>query len=297
VSSPPSKPDKPLTPSQAWQPLTPRGVAAFAHATFTRLIVVQLIFAVMVAVAVIWFIRVAWFPVVTEAMRRLPETGAIRGGELDFGGTSPQRLAENARLAIGVDVNSVGIEGQAADLEIIFGKNHLTICGALGCWKRAYGQNYIIGFNRSETEAAWGAWQWWIIGFVAIGTVVVLMTVWWAVAFIYFLPARLFAFFADRKMTLAGAWRLSAAALLPGALLVAAAILLHGLGTIGLFQFVLIHALHIVAGLVFVITSPFFLPVVVVHPGKNPFGPPPSSESVPKKSRSTASPFSRRRRD
>jgi hypothetical protein len=97
---------------------------------------------------------------------------------------------------------------------------------------------------------------------------------WWSLALLYVPLVKFIAFFADRAVTWGGAWRVAAAALLPGACLVALALLLYGSGVIPLFQFGLLYALHIVAGLVFVITSPFFLPKIFTAPGaKNPFGP------------------------
>jgi hypothetical protein len=52
-------------------------------------------------------------------------------------------------------------------------------------------------------------------------------------------------------------------------------LLLYGFGVIPLFQFGLLYALHVVAGLVFVITSPFFLPKISALPDlKNPFNAP-----------------------
>ena len=36
MTAPHPSPDKPLTPQHAWQPFTPRGVAAFGSATLTR---------------------------------------------------------------------------------------------------------------------------------------------------------------------------------------------------------------------------------------------------------------------
>jgi hypothetical protein len=288
VSSPQNKSDKPLTPRHAWQPLTPRGVAAFAHATSTRLLIVQLVVAAIVTLAVLWFLRTAWFPVVLEAVQQLPETGAIHGGELDFGGSSPKRLAENARLAIIVDSAAAGTAGRTADLEVTFEKERVVICGTAGCWRRPYPRDYIISFNRAQVEAAWGAWRWAVIATVGLATFLLLLVMWWAVGLFYLPLVKVLALFADRRITWGGAWRLGCAALLPGALILAAGIILHGFGIIDLFRFALMYLLHVVAGLAFVVTSPFFLPTVGKSPaGRNPFG--------GQKSARPASPFSRPR--
>ena len=64
----------------AWLPLTPPGVAAFADAPLGRLLFVQLIFALLAASAVVWFLRTAWFPALDAAIHQLPVQGEIRDG-------------------------------------------------------------------------------------------------------------------------------------------------------------------------------------------------------------------------
>jgi hypothetical protein len=126
-----------------------------------------------------------------------------------------------------------------------------------------------------------------------LATIVSLLVMWWSLAFVYLPLVKLIAFFADRVVTWRGAWRLSAAALLPGALIVAVGIVLYGFGAVDLFRLALLYALHIVAGLVFVVTSPFFLSKLF-HGAitKNPFAgsapPGPETPAPP-----SPSPFSR----
>src|SRR5438034_10882857 len=70
----------------AWQPLTGRGVAAFAGASVGRLLLVQVIVALMAAAAVVWCLRATWIPTITEAIGQLPLEGQIRAGTLDWRG-------------------------------------------------------------------------------------------------------------------------------------------------------------------------------------------------------------------
>jgi len=71
--------DAPLEkPPFAWQPITPRGVAAFARASWGRVLLVQFLCALAAATAVVWFLETAWFPAVTEAIRQLPPPGCPR---------------------------------------------------------------------------------------------------------------------------------------------------------------------------------------------------------------------------
>lgn len=280
-------------PRHAWQPFTPRGVAAFAGATLTRLVLAQSIVAVIVAVALLWFLRIAWFPVITESIQHLPQTGVIRRGNLQYGAESPERLAANSRLGIAVDLGGTRGAGQVADLEIIFEKERVMVRGPLGSWGQPYDPDYVITFNRPELEPAWGAWRWPVLAAVAIGTVVSLFLMWWGLALVYLPLVKTIAFFADRGVTWRGAWRLGAAALLPGACLVAIGLVLYGFGAIDLFRFGLLYLLHAFAGLAFVITSPFFLPKLSrATVSKNPFAG--STESKPKtQTPQPPNPFSR----
>lgn len=268
-------PDKPLTPRHAWQPFTPRGVAAFANATSLRVFLVQLLVAGIVIVSLLWSLRIAWIPVVTQGIRRLPETGVIRRGELTYEGESPQRLAENARLGFVVDVAGSGEAGRVAEVEATFEKNRVVVRGPLGDWSRPYDKRYSISFNRVELIPWWDAWRWTILAAITIATVVWLFVSWWALALLYLPLTKLIAFFADRGLTWRGGWRMNLAALIPGACLMAGAFLLYAFGAIDFFQFGLLYLLHIVAGWLFVFTSPFFLPKIVETPStQNPFGGP-----------------------
>lgn len=274
MSAPQKLPDKPLTPTQAWQPFTPRGVAAFGLATFTRLFFVQAAVAALVGFTLIWALRAAWVPVISEAIQQLPETGIIRHGQLNFSGPSPQRLAENSHLAVVIDLDGTRAAGHVADVEVAFEKKRVVLRGPLGAWWREYGSEYRFSFNRPELTPWWDARRWTLLALLALALAGSVFASWWLLALLYVPLVKFIAFFADRAVTWGGAWRVAAAALLPGACLVALGLLLYGFGVIPLFQFGLLYTLHIVAGLVFVITSPFFLPKIFTAPGvKNPFGP------------------------
>ena len=294
MSSPQQTTDKPLTPRHAWQPLTPRGVAAFAIATLTRLVLVQIIVAVLVALTLIWFLRVACFPVITEATRQLPAGTAIRRATLTYPGESPVRLAENAHLAIVVDLDGTRKAATASDLEIIFETNRVAFCGALGCRWQPYPRGFLFTLDHAAVEPAWGAWRWPIVIAVALTVGLASFVLWWALALVYLPFVKIVIFFADRDATWRGAWRMTAAGLLPGALMLAGGVILYGFGAIDLFRFGLIYALHLIAGLVFVFTSPFFLPKIFRgKPKGNPFSRP-RATSAGQKSGPGSNPFSPR---
>lgn len=207
----------------------------------------------------------------TEAIQKLPETGEIRGATLNYSGTSPVRLAENRRLALVVDPERTGEAGHIADLEITFENTRIAFCGTLGCYHMPYIRGYQFDLNRPELEPAWGAWRGPFLGVAAIGALLWLFVTWWAIALLYSPLVRVIAFFCDRAVTWRGAWRLSAAALLPGAWIMALALALYGYGVVDLPRFALLFAVHFAAGLIYVVTSSLFLPKFSSKSGKNPF--------------------------
>src|SRR5437660_1791698 len=102
------------TPASAppWQPITFGGVAAFSRASFGRLFLVQLLVALLVASSVLCFLILTWFPVIQKAIARLPEKGAIRGGQLTWNSPSPCWLTEGTFLSIIVDAAGDSHSGQ-----------------------------------------------------------------------------------------------------------------------------------------------------------------------------------------
>ena len=69
-AAPDSTPASVATLPRAWQPITPRGIAAFSRANAGRLGVVQLLVAIAVVASVLWFLSQAWFPITRQAIRR-----------------------------------------------------------------------------------------------------------------------------------------------------------------------------------------------------------------------------------
>lgn len=244
----------------AWQPLTVRGVAAFAPATMGRLLLVQFIFALLAAGTVVWFVQRAWFPTIAKAIRALPPEGEIRSGRLDWPGPSPVRLAEGRFLALVVDLDHSGEARSPAHVQVEFGREDFKVYSLFGYVKRAYRRNQTVAFNRTDLGPWWGAWAPPILAMVAGLVVVGLMLSWAGLATVYCLPVWLIAFFADRDCSLGGSWRLAAAALMPGALLMCAAILTYGWGALDLVRLVVAGAVHLVIGWVYLVASPLCLP-------------------------------------
>jgi hypothetical protein len=256
------------------EPFTPRGVAVFARVPFNRLLLAQLIFALVAGIVVAWVFYNSYFPVVQNAIENLPADGEIRAGHLNWTGDSPQKLAENNFLSLDVDLDHSGQLGSTADLQIEFGRKSIRIFSLFGYTDLFYPRNQTMLFNRPELDPLWKAWRAIILFFIVATTLIALVLTWWLLATIYFLPVWLLGFFTNRELDLRASWKLSGAALLPGALLMTAGILLYGLGFIGLVPLGFIFGAHFVLQWLYLFFGSMFLSrTSTAAPGGNPFKP------------------------
>jgi len=268
----------------AWEPLTPRGVATFARATPGRLWLVQFLVALTVVVSVVWFLHDGWFPTIDEAIEHLPEEGSIRYGKLNWPGESPQILAEGTFVAFSVDLEHGSELRSPAHVQVEFGRDSWFVYSLLGYAEFTYPQGWIIAFNRKELKPWWGAWQPAVLAILGATLVAGLMAMWYTLATVYALPVWLVAFFANRELKMSECCRLAGAALMPGALLMVAAILLYDRGALhapsgprnDLVVLASVAVGHVVIGWIYILISPLFLPRHL-HTGsnrKNPFATP-----------------------
>jgi hypothetical protein len=256
----------------AWEPLTPRGVAAFSRAKLSRLLLVQFIIALPAAASIIWFFDDGCFPTISAAIKKLPANGEIRSGRLDWHGDSPQLLAEGRFLAFDVDLNHSGQIHSTADVQIEFGRDSIRLFSLLpGYSEIFYVPDRVAPFNRTELEPLWGAWAAEILFFAAAAAMIGLLVSWWLLATLYFLPAWLLGFYANRDLNFRASWKLSGAALLPGALALALAFLLYDFGLFDLVQLSFAFGLHFILGWIYLFVSPLFLKRISPTEKANPF--------------------------
>jgi hypothetical protein len=259
-------------PPVAWQPFTPKGIAAFAAAKLGRLFLLQVIVALIAAGAVVWFLWGVWCPSVREAIQNLPATGAIRSGELDIGESAAERLVTNRFLTFAIDAQSSRRHSFSADVFVVFRRSHYEVCSLFGCASFYYPVPNAP-FNRLELEAKWGAWEPILLGIAAAATGLALLFAWWLLATLYCPAVWLLAFFCDRQLTLGGSWRLCGAALLAGALLLTAGVVAYGLRALDLIHLLIVALLHIVVPWVLIIFAVLARPGTTAKLATNPFAP------------------------
>jgi hypothetical protein len=268
---------------EGWQPLTPRGVAAFARASLKRLLLVQFVFAVLAAAAVAWLLSTGWFPTIRAAIHALPARGEIRSGRLDWAGDSPQLLAEGNFLALVVDLNHRGQVRSPAHLQVEFGRNTVRLFSLFGYLECGYPRGSSLALNRPALEPWWGAWEPPILWTTVAVTLAGLMVSWSLLATGYASAVWLIGFFANRALNPSASWKLAGAALMPGALLITAGILLYGLEVLDLVGFIAAVAAHFVTGWFYLLLSPFFAPRLRSRAvaEDNPFAAPPDGRAGP----------------
>ena len=259
-------------PKFAWEPVTPRGVAVFARASYERLLVVQCLVAALATAAILWLLTDGVFPTISTAINHLPDTGALRNASLDWQGDDPVMLAEGNILALSVDLTHGGALRSPADFQLEFGKKSVRAFSLLGEMEIPYPPEYIVAANRPEARPAWRAWSPEILGLVAASVFFGLLLTWTVLATIYAAPVWLIAFFANRDLGLTASWKLAAAALLPGALLLTLAIVAYDFGLCDLVQLGGAFGLHFVIGWIYLFVSPLFLARALPADKKNPFG-------------------------
>lgn len=241
------------------QPFTFSGVASFAHAPLHRCFLIQGCVALLAGMTAACFFEMAWVPVIRQTIAALPSSGRIQDGQLRWPAPGPVRTGTTF-LWISIDPNDALDQGEGADLQLDFQRSDLRIRSLLGYVAVPYPQGLLIAMNRTEVEPWWGAWRPAFPVGIAVGTVIGLFVTWTLLALAYAWPVRIISFYADRQLSWAGAWRLSAGCLLPGALFLTLAIAAYTLQQINLVQLLAATALHFMLGWVYVLCAPFCLP-------------------------------------
>jgi hypothetical protein len=241
-------------PPAAWQPLTFGGVAAFAGARLGRLLAAELAAALLIAACAVWFLHRAYCPVILQAIQKMPDTARVAQGALQ--GVPNTLIAESKFLAIAASPQPGGDIGQGADLQIELRQN--DFCAGSVFWpdwglEFHYRRGVVINLARSNLEPWWSAWQPVLLTAAGAAAVLFLLLAWAMLASIYMAPAKFLAWFTDRYLTWGGAWRLASAGLLPGASVLAAAMILYGWSVIDLVGLSFFFAIHILLGWIYLV--------------------------------------------
>lgn len=239
----------------AWLPLTPRGVAAFAYASVGRVLVFQLFAATLTAGAVVWTLSSRWFPTIAVGIDHLPQQGVIRSGRLEWTADSPQTLSESRFISLAVDLQHTGGARSPSQLQVEFGRDDLRVYSVFGCAEIPYPKSQLIAFNAPEGRPWWGAWAPMILLLAAAAVIAGLLISWAVLATVYCLAVWLLGLYLNRELTLVGCWRLAGAALVPGALAMAAAIVGYGFARFDLVKLAAAWVFHLLLGWAYLVAA------------------------------------------
>ena len=247
---------------EAWQPFTIGGVARFAVASRWRLLGVQCLFALAVAGTVVWFISRAWMQVIDAAIDRMPQSGAIVDGRLEWPSNATLFVEGPAgEPFMRVDVQPGGLTNvvETVDLVMAFEADRVLLGSSLGLGLLVvpYPPGVDVPFNKTDLEPWWGARAHMVL--MALGLLIILglLISWSFLGCLYMVPVKIFSI---NRVTWRGAWQLASAAHLPGALVMCAGMLFYGLKQLELIGLVFVWAIHLVLPWFYLFFSPIFAP-------------------------------------
>jgi hypothetical protein len=274
----------PASPRPAWLPLTPRSVATFAATSLRRLALTQLVLALGLALLMVATVQDTWFANFRELIEHLPAEGAIRGGQLEWTNPVPARLIEDRYLAVAVDPERTGALGQEADLTLLLGSTNFLAASVLGYAAVPYPPQYTISLRRDDVAAWWGARELFLTTGVGVGTGLFWLLLWWLLASVFWLPVWVLGALARRDLPPAAAWKLAAAAQLPGLVVFAAALASYRFGWINLLRLGYGFGLSLAVAWAYWTVTPFLVPKAPRKPKvDNPFTGPAASPGRPEK--------------
>lgn len=259
-------------PAAGWQPLTFGGVASFAIARAGRVWLVQLIMAAVISVSIVWFVHRAYFPVLWQAIGKLPETAGIYDGRLH--GLSDNQESGSKFLVLAATPLPAHEIGQGADLQIQLRQSDFC---AVSLFRPDWGLAFpygatVLSLSPSNLGPWLGAWTPMLLAGLGAAVMALLLASWIALATCYCGPAKLIALLADRELGWGGAWKLCAAALMPGAVMMLMAILLYAWQGIDLTGLAFFEIAHLITGWIYFPFAVLKLPrVTPKSPPGNPF--------------------------
>ncbi len=250
---PPSTgPDRPLARWQrfigAWQPFTGRGVAAFAAASTSRLLTLQILSAAALACLVVASLRQTLFPTLEHGLAQLPDQASLNRGHLDWPGTTAVRLAENPWFDWVVTPESADPLGQTADFQFELRPDKCRINGAFGHLDIPWVPGWELDLGRIPATSTWGAWRLPVQAIVGATVFGGLIASWWILATLWVLPAWVGCRSAGRKLRLGSVWKMAGAALLAGAAVAGLGLAGYTTGRWHLAGLLVSQGLHLMVG-------------------------------------------------
>ena len=226
-------------------PLTPGGLAAFAHARFGRLTTVVALTGLLWGLVGVRSVYVAWWPAIGTAVAHLPPDAAIRHGALSWPTDQIEVLVATSFLAITINPSGQRIAPQSADFQIELGRRSIRASSLLGYLDTLYPVGLDLSLRRDDVAPFWESLQPHILVVLWLSCGIALPLLWFALGALIAFPLNLWTSFLKRDVNLGHCWRMAVAGFVPGAVLMAAAVILYAARRVGIAEFLLLTALHL----------------------------------------------------
>lgn len=250
------------------------GVAALARRPARWLVVWQLSTATLITAVILWSVEMTWWRALRRAADQLPDRAEITGGTLRWTEPRPRILYQDPFVSWVIDPGGRREAGLASDITISLESHQLSVRSLLGRTTFAYPTDHRLEFGRLAVSGWLDAWEAPIRGGLAVVVFGGLLVLWNGLALVHGLVAWLAGRLLNRELGGWSAVRLAGAALLPGAVLMSAAIAFYANHQLSLVGLLIVIPGHLVVGWVFTAGGVLRVPAAG-PPGVNPFQPVP----------------------
>ncbi|MDA7627463.1 hypothetical protein N8843_02390 [Verrucomicrobia bacterium] len=236
-------------------PFTFRGIADWAVRLKTGVLINTLLTGFVAAGVVGWFVWINWLPVWETAIMQFPAGSIIEKQVLSTNAPVSKNLASNHFLSISIRTDTQKEISSTSDLRIILDTSGVRIGSLFGYLRLPYPAGYIIELDSEQVHPWWlsrsfflylGAFTFFWIGFSLS---------WRVLALIYTTPVFILTYLSGRRPTFGIVFRLNLLSLMPPALFMIVAVILHGLEQLNLQEFLVANAIHFPMGWMIVVLS------------------------------------------
>ncbi|MBL9134446.1 MAG: hypothetical protein JNK85_01195 [Verrucomicrobiales bacterium] len=258
-------------------PTTFGGVAALACGPVRWLLSWQAFTATAIGAALTLVLLLTWARDIEQAIADVGTAGEIRDGRF-YPSTPKSWLVRNSSfLGIAVVGDPADEPISAADVNLWIEPEGWSMHSLFGRLDGRYPATLRASVDRVEMSGLWSAWKAPILLTFGLATTIGVLMTWVLLATVYSPVLRLVSGFLNRDVGLGDCWKLAAAALLPGALLMTGAFGLYATHQLALVGLLLASPLHILVGWIYCLGGVWRLPKIVSGP--NPFIPPMPEET------------------
>ena len=244
----------------AFLPFTFGGIAHFGYARKAFLFTVELVIALLCSLSILWFVCDAYFPIVGQAIDSLPEEEVSITNNRLVWDERDGVLAQSSKLAISINAYGGPKKLTDSDLTLELAMRSFKLHCINGYYTELPYQIDRFPLNRQRVTSWWKAWMGPLIFWIIFISFCSLVFVWQILSFLYMFGVKIIAWAARRQVEWTGAYMLSGASLMPGALLMTAGIFCYSIGCISLEGLGVIAAAHIGLAWIFLLISSLLLP-------------------------------------